>query len=323
MLFYFFNSREGVWKYFVEKCSENLHVALSMSPSGDLLRNRCRSFPGLVGNTTIDWIFTWPKQALVSVAKGYISENRKIPDVQKDSIISHVVYVHKSLDHYSEEFFNKIGRKNYVTPKHFIDFVATYVSFIEDKYSSITKQIERYRDGIKKINDASAQIEILKVSVEVTKKDSLKATEECNNVLGDIESATENVIEKKRKAIEKSSEVDNHRKQIAIEQVEAESSLREAIPDLERARAALDTLQKKDITEIRAFANPPDAVQIICECVAILKGYRDISWKTAKGMLSEMNFLKSLQEINCDLISTKQTTSCRAHMKVNLLNHVR
>lgn len=110
--------------------------------------------------------------------------------------------------------------------------------------------------------------------------------------------------------------MEQNRKQITVEQEEAEEALQQALPDLENARTALDTLQKKDITEVRSFANPPEPVQIICECVAILKGFKDISWKTAKGMLSDVNFLKSLQEMNCDLITVKQVTSCRAHMKV-------
>jgi dynein heavy chain, axonemal len=121
--------------------------------------------------------------------------------------------------------------------------------------------------------------------------------------------------------MEKSTEVEQNRKQITVEQEEAEESLRQALPDLENARAALDSLQKKDITEIRSFMNPPESVQIICECVAILKGFKDISWKTAKQMLADTSFLKSLQEMNCDLITVKQITSCRAHMKVNYMHY--
>lgn len=39
------------WNYFVQKCQDNLHVVLCMSPAGDALRKRCRSFPGMVNNT--------------------------------------------------------------------------------------------------------------------------------------------------------------------------------------------------------------------------------------------------------------------------------
>lgn len=43
-----------------------------MSP-GDELRTRCRSFPGLVNKTYINWIFSWPEQALYAVAKSFIN----------------------------------------------------------------------------------------------------------------------------------------------------------------------------------------------------------------------------------------------------------
>ena len=48
------------WGYFVQRARENLHIVLCMSPAGDALRIRCRSFPGLVSNTAIDWFQPWP-----------------------------------------------------------------------------------------------------------------------------------------------------------------------------------------------------------------------------------------------------------------------
>ena len=60
--------RENVWNYFVQNSISNLRISLSMSPSGDVLRSRCRSYPGLVNSTTIDWMFGWPEQALFAVA---------------------------------------------------------------------------------------------------------------------------------------------------------------------------------------------------------------------------------------------------------------
>lgn len=67
-------SRDACWQYFASKCMENLHVVLSMSPSGDILRTRCRNFPGLVNNTYIDWMFSWPKQALYAVALRFLKD---------------------------------------------------------------------------------------------------------------------------------------------------------------------------------------------------------------------------------------------------------
>lgn len=89
-------------------------------------------------------------------------------------------------------------------------------------------------------------------------------------------------------------------------QKDAEDALAEALPALEAARLALDDLDKNDVTEIRSFAKPPKPVQTICECIVVLKGIKEVSWKSAKGMMSEANFLKSLKELDVDGIGGKQ-----------------
>lgn len=65
--------RDGVphseeWNYYLERLKDNLHLCLCFSPAGDSLRDRCRNFPGLVSNTTIDYFLQWPEAALIDVA---------------------------------------------------------------------------------------------------------------------------------------------------------------------------------------------------------------------------------------------------------------
>ena len=71
-------TRESVWSYFVKKSASNLHIVLCMSPIGELLKTRCRNFPGLVNNTSIDWFTAWPKQALQAVASQFLAEVRTL-----------------------------------------------------------------------------------------------------------------------------------------------------------------------------------------------------------------------------------------------------
>ncbi|XP_052562272.1 dynein axonemal heavy chain 10 isoform X4 [Culex pipiens pallens] len=228
-------SKDGVWAFFLDRAVKNLHVVLCMSPEGDALRNRCRNFPGLVGSTTIDWVFPWPEQALYAVAKVFLADHAKIDQ--------------------------------------------------------------------------------LSILVEEQRKNVVEAAQRCEQMLVGIESSTEKANSKKAEASEKSTEVEQQKKVITVEKAEAEEALAAAMPALEVARLALSDLDKSDITEIRSFATPPEAVQVVCECVAIVKGFKEISWKTAKGMMSEGNFLRSLQELDCDQISQKQVASVRAHMK--------
>ncbi|XP_050088792.1 dynein axonemal heavy chain 10 [Anopheles aquasalis] len=308
-------NKDGVWSFFLDRAVRNLHVVLCMSPEGDTLRNRCRSFPGLVGSTTIDWVFPWPEQALFAVARVFLTDHAKIPENNREPIIGHIVHVHQSLKEYIQQYQLKVRRRNFVTPKHYLDYISTYLKLIEEKDNFIMQQCARLSDGIKKINEASHQIDELSIIVEEQRKNVIEAAERCGSMLAGIETSTEKANIKKLEASEKSVEVEQQKKIITVEKAEAEEALAAALPALEVARLALSDLDKSDITEIRSFATPPEPVQVVCECIAIIKGYKDISWKTAKGMMSEGNFLRSLQELDCDAITQKQVATVRANMK--------
>ncbi|MGH0114673.1 UNVERIFIED_CONTAM: hypothetical protein FKN15_033990 [Acipenser sinensis] len=65
----------------------------------------------------------------------------------------------------------------------------------------------------------------------------------------------------------------------------------------------------------RSFAKPPKQVQVVCECILVMRGHKEISWKSAKGMMSEANFLRSLMEMDCDAISVNQVKTVRGFLK--------
>jgi len=96
--------------------------------------------------------------------------------------------------------------------------------------------------------------------------------------------------------------------------------LAEALPALQAARLALDDLDRNDVTEIRSFAKPPKPVQTVCECIVVLKGIKEVSWKSAKGMMAEASFLRSLKEMDVENISPKQVRRSKIVSLFYLLN---
>jgi dynein heavy chain len=299
-------TRESVWSYFVKKSASNLHIVLCMSPSGELLKTRCRNFPGLVNNTSIDWFTAWPKQALQAVASQFLAENDLIPDDHQPSVVEHVVHVHLSVGQFSKGFQQKLRRSNHVTPKNYLDFISSYTKLLREKDKYICDQCSRLSGGLTKLNEASEQIKVLNEQLEVQKVAVTKKSAACEELLTDISSKQEIGTQKKQEAEKKSEEIEEQNKVIAKEKSEAEESLAEALPALEEARLALDNLNKNDVTEIRSFAKPPQQVQTVCECVVIMRGFKEVSWKTAKGMMSDTNFLNSLKNMDVDGITVSQ-----------------
>ena len=140
--------KEMIWQYFVSKCSNNLHIVLAMSPVGDTLRTRCRNFPGLVNNTSIDWFQPWPKQALHAVATVFLNQNNNlIVEDMFPKVVEHVVTTHLSLTDYSARFLARLRRPNYVTPKNYLDYISSYTRLLIDKDKLVVGQVSAFYHG--------------------------------------------------------------------------------------------------------------------------------------------------------------------------------
>uniref|UniRef100_A0A8D3BG74 AAA+ ATPase domain-containing protein n=1 Tax=Scophthalmus maximus TaxID=52904 RepID=A0A8D3BG74_SCOMX len=310
------SSKECLWQYFVSKSANNLHIVLSMSPVGETLRTRCRNFPGLMNNTVIDWFLPWPPQALLAVAESFLGESPMIPEAHSGDVIAHVCMVHTSVGDYSKLFLQKHRRSNFVTPKNYLDFINTYSTLLEEKDQYILAQCKHLEGGLDKLKEASEQLAELNVKLAEQKVVLAEKSTACEVLLDEIVTNTSVAEEKKTLAEDKAKEIEVQNKVIAVEKKEAESSLAEALPALGAARSALQDLDKSDIIIfILSFAKPPKQVQVVCECILVLRGHKEISWQAAKGMMSEANFLRSLMEMNCDSININQVRTVKGFLK--------
>lgn len=130
-----------------------------------------------------------------------------------------MVMVHQSVEHYSEQFAAKLRRKNYTTPKNYLDYIATYLSNLEKKDKANKNQQDRLMVGIEKIKEAEIELKKLNEDLAVQKVKVIKRTEEVESLLKEIADATKEASEKKELAIIKSKEIEEQTKVIDKEKV--------------------------------------------------------------------------------------------------------
>jgi hypothetical protein len=57
------------------------------------------------------------------------------------TIVEHVVHVHFSIGAHIQNFLFRLRGKNYVTPKHYLDFLQMYLKLLDEKNSYIKAQV--------------------------------------------------------------------------------------------------------------------------------------------------------------------------------------
>jgi dynein heavy chain len=108
---------EALRQYFLDKLKRNLHVILCFSPVGDTMRIRARKFPGIINATQIVWVFGWPEDAFIDVARRFISDIELSTPELYDALAQKMAAVHVSIDKVNKKFLAKERRYNYTTPK--------------------------------------------------------------------------------------------------------------------------------------------------------------------------------------------------------------
>ena len=98
-------------------------------------------------------------------------------------------------------------------------------------------------------------------------------------------------------------------------QEEAENDLNQAMPIMESAIKALDSLNQKDISEIRTFSSPPALVVFTLEAISLLLGNKS-DWDSIKRMLN-LNFIETLKTFPRDNISSKTLNKLRNKISSN------
>ncbi|XP_066093696.1 dynein axonemal heavy chain 17 isoform X2 [Saccopteryx bilineata] len=296
------DTREMCWKFFIEKVRRQLKVILCFSPVGSVLRVRARKFPAVVNCTAIDWFHEWPEDALVSVSARFLEETEGIQPEVKTSISLFMAYVHTTVNEMSKVYLAIERRYNYTTPKTFLEQIKLYQNLLAKKRMELVAKIERLENGLMKLQSTASQVDDLKAKLAIQEAELKQKNENTDKLIHVVGVETEKVSKEKAIADEEEIKVEVINKNVTEKQKACETDLAKAEPALLAAQEALDTLNKNNLTELKSFGSPPDAVVNVTAAVMILtapggKIPKDKSWKAAKIMMGKVDtFLESLKK---------------------------
>ena len=308
-------TKDSVYSTFISCVQANLHCVLCMSPVGEAFRRRCRMFPSLINCCTIDWYLPWPPQALSDVANRFMGQVENVSDKDKEILAKMCPLIHNSVEAWSDKFYEELRRKFYISPKSYLDMIALYTKMLKERRQELSDARDRFNNGLAKMEEVGVVIASAKNDLAVLEpvlKEKSEATEVLlKQVAVDKEEASkvEEVVSKE------AAEVEEFAQGVRVIQEDAQKDLDEALPALNAAVAALNSLTKADITEVKSFAKPPPLVQTTMEAVCVLLG-KKADWDTSKKLLGESNFMEQLLNFDKDNIDPKRIKSLQKYISM-------
>ncbi|TMS09367.1 Dynein heavy chain 11, axonemal [Larimichthys crocea] len=294
------DTRDNCWSFFIERIRRQLKVVLCFSPVGFTLRTRARKFPALVNCTAIDWFHPWPQLALQSVSSTFIE---KIPGLEPNvraSISEFISYAHTSVNEVNIKYQQNEKHFNYTTPKSFLEFMKLYGNLLGKKRTELTQKMERLENGLQKLQTTASQVEDLKAKLAVQEVELWQRNTDIEALLDKIGQQTDKLNQERAVADEEEQKVAAIQAEVTKQQQETEEDLAKAEPALQAANAALNTLNRLNLTELRTFPNPPAIVTNVSAAVLVLLSPqgripKDRSWKASKMVMSKVDdFLQAL-----------------------------
>lgn len=334
-----------VYAYYIERIREQLHIALAFSPIGESFKERIRVYPSLINCCTIDWYMPWPEEALSRVGSYFVTSmelnkpqdetprvseeipqeeegekrktmgevERELTQLEQDLVVC-VMYFHQSVVDASEKCYLELSRRNYVTPSAYLELLKAFRTFYARKIDEITRLRDRYTTGLEKLDFAASQVGEMQTNLYDLQPKLKVLSEETDRIMVNIERETAEA--EKKKEVVGADEAAANEAAAAAQAIkdDCETDLAEAIPAMEAALEALNTLKPADIGVVKSMKNPPYGVKLTLEAVCVLKGIKpdrkpdpsghmvEDYWGPSMRMLSDMKFLESLKTFDKDNI---------------------
>ncbi|XP_074111940.1 dynein axonemal heavy chain 7 [Cotesia typhae] len=303
-----------VMDYFFNQCREKLHFILYYSTTDKNLRQQLKSFPNLLNCCFVDCFMPWPQDAFVQLGHAFI-EDLKIDGSVKEKIITASKYLYDESKKISIKYRDELGRMTHVSPSGFIHMMKLYAKLMAEKQRELKESKERYLGGLKKLQLAAQEVTQMKANLTVLRPQLEWSARQTEETMLEIETEN-NSVENATIQVKRDEEIANKAAKIAASlKSECEADLAVAIPILEDAIAALNTLKPTDITLVKAMKNPPDTVKLVMAAVCVMLGVpaeRVIDpvtgrksmdfWGPSKRVLGDMNFLQNLKDYDKDNI---------------------
>eukprot|EP00760_Papus_ankaliazontas_P032316 PhM_4_TR5746/c0_g1_i1/m.34437/K10408/DNAH; dynein heavy chain, axonemal len=290
-----YTDRQLCWRMFLHRIHKYFHVVVCSS-GGATLRTWTREYPSLLRCMHGIWVHPWPREALSSVALHLMENNEGMCALSQEITQSVADHMAHAFLHVERRCLLRRAEKvfDYVTPKSYLSYMAKYHDLSERTLIRLKEQRGRLTTGVSRLTDTQKNVATLREHLETDQIALQEQGAETDDLLEKV--GLDKVIVQDQNAL---AQVERSKTKKIVSEVnalvaECEADLAMAQPVVNAALAALNTLDRASLTELKAMTNPPPDVMNVTAAVMTLTAPmgripRDKSWTASKKMMADVS----------------------------------
>ena len=307
------DSQEELYKWFTQQIVKNLHVVFTMNPPEGGLASKAATSPALFNRCVLNWFGDWSDQALFQVGseltqsvdldKPDFTAPDSIPVAYRDlplpashrhAVVNSMVYIHNSIHRFNVQLLKQQGRKAFLTPRHFLDFVKQCARLFHEKREDLEEQQRHLNVGLEKLRDTVDKVRDLRTSLAQKKVQLEKKDTEANEKLQRMVADQREAEQRKATSLKIQANLDKQEEEVAKRKEVVNADLAKAEPAVISAKESVGNIKRQQLTEVRSMASPPSGVKLALEAVCTLLGHKIDGWKAIQAIVRRDDFIVSI-----------------------------
>ena len=330
------DSQEELYKWFSQQIVRNLHVVFTMNPPEEGLASKAATSPALFNRCVLNWFGDWSDQALFQAANeltqavdldrpSFVAPDTipiafrdlSLPPSHRETVVNAMVYIHQSMRIFNQRLLTQQSRLTYLTPRHYLDFVAHCVRLFHEKRDNLEEEQRHLNVGLEKLRETVDKVKDLRTSLaqkktQLEKKDA-EANEKLQRMIADQRAAEQ----RKAASLRIQENLDKQEEEVARRKEVVNADLEKAEPAVLSAQESVSNIKRQHLTEVRSMVNPPAGVKLALEAVCTLLGHKVDNWRAIQGIVRRDDFIASIVGYDNE---KQMTRSHRSRMQNDFLS---
>jgi len=171
------------------------------------------------------------------------------------------VFFHQSVFDLSATFLAKERRHYYVTPTSYLELLLSYKEMLLERQTDVSTVKTRYIVGLEKLGATEDSVALMQEQLIALQPQLEAAKVETDAAMAAIAAETVEADAVKKVVSQEEAVASQEAAVVKAIKDDCEADLAKAMPMLDAALKALNTLTKNDITEVKGMKSPPAGAQ--------------------------------------------------------------